>query len=905
MIMWKIRKTALNVILYILFCNMLLISEMKATHFMGGEITYQCLGGNNYKISLTVYRDCNSGASFEDAEAIKITTENCNGFEKTVALEIAETFPMVITPLCDQVVDACDSPQGAYGVQQFKYEANVDLPNNCEKIIAAYRNCCRSAAISTLLIPANEDYYIGAVINTKDVNCNSSPTFNNNPTPFSCVGQEVNYNHGVTDLDGDELVFSLVDCSDALDNPVEYADPFSGTNPLLASNISIDPGTGAISFVPTALQVGIICVMVEEFRNGIKIGEVVRDIQFTVLNCGTNTIDENILPILSGMDGTADASGTTGSFNTSVCFDIPVCFEVEAFDLDGHLLELSWNESLDGATFIVTGNGTTSASAEFCWTPTADDTGLNFFTLTVLDDACNIRGSNTYTFSIDVIADVLDFDYVQDTVSCIGGNDGSASITINQSLSNPTITWPTTPPQSGLSASNLTAGTYQVIVEDASLTCPKVPIEIVIADHGQIEITLDSLLTKNISCGGYSDGTLSVNVSGGRPPYQFLWSNNETGLTIDNLTLGTYTLTVIDSEGCEYSNSFSLTEPDPIVLNYVTSDYNGFGVSCRGGNDGFINLSPSGGTAPYMIAWSTGSNDGNLADLMSGNYQVTVTDAQACVDTLDILLSEPSSLNSTLSSLPTTCYDNSEGTIIIENINGGVPDYGWSFITDSYVPIDTFPVHIGSQSRGEKIIYFQDDVGCIYQDTVFVGSPDSLYVDVIPADTLMFLGEETLISFNTNSTDNYEFIWESNVPMECDSCPFFNYAPLGLTVFDIEITQNEYACKAYGQVIIRIYEKNFIIVQNVFTHNEDGFNDKLIVYGNSEAISNINYFRVFDRWGALVFEQENFQPNDISIGWDGTFGGKEKASAVFIYSLEVKYINNDIKLFSGDITLVR
>lgn len=871
---------------------------------MGGDMTYTCLGNNQYLIQLTVYRDCNSVTTYENNLPLSIFSHSCD-YQSSTSIILTDNYPLVITPICELEEDLCDSENGTYGVQEFLYERVVTLPEDCSEILVSFSDCCRNAAISTLVSPNQEEFYIGAVVNTQDVLCNSSPKFNNNPTPFSCVGQEVNYNHGVTDADGDDLVFSLVDCYQSYDTGVLYQSPYSGTNPLQAINLSIDPVTGAISFIPTALQVGILCVKVEEYRNGVKIGEIIRDIQFTVLNCSTNTIDENILPVISGIDGTASQSGTTGEFEASLCYGTNICFALYAFDADGHRLELSWNESIEDASFIVSNNNSQAAEAEFCWTPDIDDVGVNFFTVTVKDDACDIRGINTYTFKLLVTDGGLDYNYTESQVSCFGGSDGSATITFNPPLTNPTITWPTSPPQTGFTATNLSAGTYYVMVQDVSVECDNASIKIDISENEAIDVVADGI-TNQISCAGENDADLDVHITGGIGPYSVIWSNNETDTILNNLVAGNYTISITDAEGCLANQTFTVTEPPVLSVDYVRSDYNNYGISCTGGNDGWIDLTVQGGTPLYNTTWSNGATTEDLNNLLAGNYGVTVTDDNGCQDSLMVVLDEPTPLVSTLDNISATCFESKDGSIVIENVVGAVPPYAWSLNGESFVEIDTFPVIIPNQRRGEKTIYFRDDVGCIYTNTTFIESPDPLFVTIIPTDTLLSLGDDLQVSFLTNSTDLYDVNWTSTLEgFDCDTCLFFDYQPLATTNFSLELVEQTNGCRADAKAAIRVAEESYIFMPNVFSPNDDGFNDLLNVFAKSTTVTAINYLRIYDRWGATVYEEVDFQPNDVQLGWDGYVNGKKAPAGVYVYVLEAQYINGKNKLISGDITLIR
>ncbi|MFK7773544.1 MAG: T9SS type A sorting domain-containing protein, partial [Saprospiraceae bacterium] len=185
--------------------------------------------------------------------------------------------------------------------------------------------------------------------------------------------------------------------------PAVYSAPLSGINPLVASTQTVDAVTGEIVIVPTTTQVGVICLQVEEYRNGNKIGEIVRDLQFTVTDCQFNT-----LPILSGINGSADSTGTTGDYNIQACAGEEVSFKLQGFDAEAvpsnpfQNIEIKWNFGIQGASFITDYN-LPYPESEFKWTPSAADVGTNIFFVSVGDDACPFNASNVYTYRVDVL----------------------------------------------------------------------------------------------------------------------------------------------------------------------------------------------------------------------------------------------------------------------------------------------------------------------------------------------------------------------------------------------------------------------------------------------------------------------------------------------------------------------
>ncbi len=878
---------------------------------MGGEIEYTCLGNNDYRVRVSLYRDC-LGTDINPYTSYQIIFPNLCGSPIIRQAQLLSGFPVSITPLCSNETDACENPNvGVVGVEEFIFEdiVNIPLTDNCQEFTLIAEDCCRNNAISTVANSGTEGYsYYTQNLGGADL-CNNSPIFNNEPTAFFCVGQEVNYNHGVTDPDGDQLVFSLINCLDDDGLSVNYISPYDGNTPLDANDLVLDASTGAISFTPNALQVGILCVLVEEFRDGIKIGETTRDMQFTVLECTQDTIaqDANILPVISGFDGQANSSGVTGDYEAEVCYNIPFCFTLTGFDDDFDLVELSWNEGIPDASFTINNNNSLNPTVDFCWTPTFEDIGVNFFTLTVKDDACDIRGINTYTFKIEVSEGLIDFNYTENPATCFNTPDGSASVNIITPLANPNIEWQTTPPQFGLNANNLLPGTYDIIIQDQNLDCSFTTIQIEISSPNEILITEASPIS-HASCYGFSDGTIEINITEGITPYDIIWSNGFTGTNNTNLEAGIYTVTVTDANTCVQTASFEVMSPSEIIDNANLSDYNGYQVNCANGSDGFIELNPQGGSGLFTYTWPDNTSSSSIYDLAPGSYIVTVTDEQNCSQTFSYNLISPTTVFSQVSQTGVTCYGDNDGSLVIENISGGIGPYYWSFDSDEFNIIDSFPYEVNGLFGGEQVMYFQDDNQCIFTDTVDVYSPPPLVIDIFPADTLIELGEMVELSFTTTAQGTFDFEWTSSpgYQVTCDSCFVLDsIMPFDNVEFYIDLVEIEKGCTGKGKAVVRVREEDFIYIPNAFSPNNDGQNDFFTVYGQENVIAEIESFSIFDRWGNMVFLNENFLPNQNEEGWDGFVQGDKAPPAVYIYKAEIKYINGKTKIFHGDLTLLR
>ena len=381
----KIRKNS-----YVIIISLILtISSFsaKASHSMGSDLTYHCLGGNQYEITLSFYRDCVGIDA--DTGAYIVFQSSCYPADSLLIYQIAGTG-QEISPVCPANTTTCNG--GTFtGIQEYIYRGVITLPGPCADWQFSYNLCCRNAAITNINNPGGTLMYIYATLNNTITPCNNSPIFSNKPVPFVCLGQQFCYNHGAYDQDGDSLAYSLITPYNDASTPVTYLNPWSPTNPLSTSPaLTFNSQTGDICMTPTALEVTVMAVLVQEFRNGVLIGSVERDIQVTVINCS------NIIPALTGING-------TNSFSQTICAGVQTCFSIYSSDPDAvQNTFVTWDNSLANATFTtLPGN---RENATFCWTPTDAQINPNpyCFTVTVRDDNCPYVGNQTYAYCITV-----------------------------------------------------------------------------------------------------------------------------------------------------------------------------------------------------------------------------------------------------------------------------------------------------------------------------------------------------------------------------------------------------------------------------------------------------------------------------------------------------------------------
>ena len=279
-------------------CLCIEVVEGNATHIVGGEIAYECLGNNEFRITLDLYRDCILGeADFDDPATISVFDASGNLINTLLpAFTGADILPVVINNPCLQAPpNVC--------VDHTQYSMVVELPFINGGYQMAYQRCCRNASIVNLNNPGDvgSTYYL-RIPEIALNSCNSSPRFNQFPPVALCIGDTLALDQSAIDLDGDQLVYSLCDpfhgASAAIPAPdpddpppyqiVDWAAGYGAFNPMDASpQLSIDPVTGLMTGVPTQVGQYVVGVCVEEYRDGVLLGVNKRDFQFNVVNCGS------------------------------------------------------------------------------------------------------------------------------------------------------------------------------------------------------------------------------------------------------------------------------------------------------------------------------------------------------------------------------------------------------------------------------------------------------------------------------------------------------------------------------------------------------------------------------------------------------------------------------------------
>lgn len=267
----------------------------KASHIVGGDMYYDCLGGTTYRITVRLYRDCLSDGADFDAN-LPITVFNGDN----VQIEHF-TIPFPGSTVLDVLLDnPCITLPSDICVQEAIYSQVVTLPASSTGYILSYQRCCRGPEVTNLSDPGEQGLTLMVDIPPPALaTCNSSARFSNYPPLVLCANQELVFDHSAVDPDGDELVYELctpfhggTSFAPAPDpaspppyTPVAWAGGITEDDPFGAGTLEIDPVTGILTAVPEAPGLYAVGVCVREYRDGNLISTTRRDFLFKVLNC--------------------------------------------------------------------------------------------------------------------------------------------------------------------------------------------------------------------------------------------------------------------------------------------------------------------------------------------------------------------------------------------------------------------------------------------------------------------------------------------------------------------------------------------------------------------------------------------------------------------------------------------
>ena len=334
------------------------------------------------------------------------------------------------------------------------------------------------------------------------------------------------------------------------------------------------------------------------------------------------------------------------------------------------------------------------------------------YNVTVNDaNGCSVTTSALITQPLSSLSAIVS----ATNVTCNSANDGAINLAVNGGASPYQFNW-----GSGVTSQNrttLTAGTYSVSISDGNACTATASATI--TQPSPITVNLG---VTNISCNGGNNGAISLTANGGVASYTYLWNGGATTASRINLTAGTYTVTVTNSNACSVSSSAIISQPGLISVSLLVTN-----VLCHGGNTGSIGLATTGGTTPYFYNWGAGITTPSRSNLTVGTYSVTINDANNCSLIKTVNVNEPTVLGVTSTPVDVTCNGGVNGNVYT-NPTGGTPPYAYLWNTGA------IKKNLMSIASGSYSVTVSDANNCSASASAAVAQPAALQIAMAKTD---------------------------------------------------------------------------------------------------------------------------------------------------------------------------
>ena len=402
-----------------------------------------------------------------------------------------------------------------------------------------------------------------------------------------------------------------------------------------------------------------------------------------------------------------------------------------------------------------------------------------------------------------------------------------------------------------------------------------------------------------IRCYDDATGAVTFVPTRGADPFAYAWSDGGVTEAVDRRTAGTYALTVTDANGCELTDSITLTQPDPVDPGPTATT-----VTCAGGSDGALSLAVSGGTAPYELRWVDGTRETARIDLPAGDYGLLVDDANGCRDSFVLTVPENPPLDIVDSLTGISCFGAADAALDLLDIGGGVGPYVVTLTGNRYRESGTTLTRFDPLAPGVYTLEVADALGCLDERDIIVAEPDRVNLDILQDSVFLELGDTVSLLTRYNAAEPV-FRWDPPPGLSCVDCPAPVARPYYPQSYTAQVTDRR-GCSARDSVYVHVDIHRDIYLPNTFTPNGDGRNDIFRVRTNyPAAIAEVVRFEVRDRWGALLHLRNGFPPNDPAFGWDGMFNDAPVSTGQYVYQVQVRYVDGFEKTVSGSILILR
>lgn len=466
--------------------------------------------------------------------------------------------------------------------------------------------------------------------------------------------------------------------------------------------------------------------------------------------------------------------------------------------------------------------------------------------------------------------------------SC-GVADGEATVNAQGGTTPFAYQWSTNPPQNTPTATNLFAGVYSVTVTDANACSVVEPV--IIVNITAPDAYIDTVIP---SC-GLPNAQATVAVNAGNPPFTYEWSTNPTQNTptATGLLPGSYYVIVTDVFNCVQIVNVKVDSIPPPILSVDNITEPDCGES-----NGEVEVSTTQGTTPFTYMWDNGQTGNILQDVPEGIYEIIVTDAYSCADTLQIELEQIP--GSSEFEFDASCQGFPTSFTSITDINP--TEWLWDFGDGNTSTLEN-PEHIYTDG-GNYTVTLTLTGGCmpdsVTQEIEVYANPDAAFV----TDPTI-IGTRTSVDFNYSGSPAITYLWDlGNGEVSSQMNPTTLYPDSGQYTV-VLVVEDDNGCMDTLEQIIEVIQEPAVFLPNAFS--PEGYNSRYIVKGM--GVTDIS-IRIFSRWGDVLYAANTIE-EAMLIGWDGTYGGNLMPQGVYGYHITADFINGKHFEDTGTISIIK
>ncbi|CAN5423527.1 hypothetical protein BH09BAC1_BH09BAC1_23410 [soil metagenome] len=593
-----------------------------------------------------------------------------------------------------------------------------------------------------------------------------------------------------------------------------------------------------------------------------------------VWNDGNQPLSRNNLAPATYTITVTDANNCTATQSATVTAPPTIVLATTTTDV------LCFGNSTGAVTLTVTNAAGGAAAADYLWSDggqTQNNTDLpaGTYTVTVTDQS---QCTATTTATVNQPLAPLSLNSTQMEVLCFGQATGAIDLQPQGGTAPYGFIWSNAATTEDIS--NLIAGTYTVTVTDNN-NCTATLTAFITQPADALSLTSTHV---DAACFGSSDGTIDLTPTGSVAPYTYVWSNASTQEDPINLAAGSYIVTTTDANGCTATHTATVGQPALLEASLANT-----AIACHRDATAKITSTVTGGTGPYTYLWSTGEVTADLSNVAAGTYDVTVTDAHQCVSTATITVTEPPAIAFTQAVTDVSCFSFNDGYLTL-NTSGGTGTINMSWAGGEY-PDNNFT----GLAPGNYTLVLTDANGCDTSFTIDVAQPDSIFVNILPTDTLRIGQADTIQLTEQVNPGTTTYFWEPSKGLSCYDCP----NPIVEVYYNTEytLTIDNNGCFATDTLFVIVDPDKILYLPSGFSPNGDNKNDVLYVY--ADGVRKI-IWSVYDRWG-----EEVFRSTDIMNGWDGKKNGTILPPGVFILDVYIEFLDLTSQRKTQSVTLLR